>query len=195
MIRRESGAFKGRIVLIGDSAVGKTSILNRLVADIFNERESPTVGANFYNYTTTVDSLCVELQVWDTAGQETFQALGPIYYRGAVGAVAVFDITKPETFSALVSWITSFSDVAGTKTKIAIVGNKTDLEDDRKVGTNEASDWALQAGYLFFEASAQSGEGVSAIFEGIARAVSQLSPPQRENPPDLANPNRNGGCC
>jgi small GTP-binding protein len=163
-------AYHGRIVLIGDSSVGKTSLLNRLVEGRYDLFEPSTVGANYKTYRTEIDRLPVELQIWDTAGQEKFAALGPIYFRNAQGAVAVFDVTNHDTFSHLEKWISSFSEVAGGESVVIVVGNKIDLA-ERSVSRGEAAGLAERSRFRFFEASAKTGQGVKDIFDHIAREM------------------------
>jgi Ras-related protein Rab-21 len=170
--------FRFRIVLIGDPSVGKTSLLSQLVDHKFSAIQTPTVGANYQIYPTRIDSLDVELQIWDTAGQERFRALGPIYYRYADAAVAVYDVTNHESFDALETWIRGFFEVAGTRAKVAIVGNKSDLGAISEVTKSEAEEFAERNGFTHFQSSAKTGEGVEIIFESLARTIF----PECENP-------------
>lgn len=156
-----------RVVLIGDSSVGKTSILNQLVLHSFNKTEPSTVGANYqlYSYKSEDDKL--DIQIWDTAGQERFRSLGPIYFRKAAGAVAVFDLTSKNSFVNLQDWIDSFTDVAGTDTVISIAANKCDLSNP-EITFSVAEQWAKSHGYFIQPTSALSGEGIQKLFQTIA---------------------------
>jgi small GTP-binding protein len=191
----DSLVFHGRVVLIGDASVGKTSILNRLLTDKFDELEPPTIGANYHNFTTDVDSFHVEIQIWDTAGQEKFRSLGPIYFRNSFGAVVVYDVNNKDSFDHLADWIATFSEVAGINTTIAIVGNKCDVAESRKIGTDEGREWAQGSGYLFFEASAKTGVGIPQIFEAMAVELVRTKNPGFDSKRQALASQESGGCC
>jgi small GTP-binding protein len=174
--------FHGRIVAIGDSAVGKTSLVNRLMEDGFNPSEQMTVGANWQLFTHSFGNNRVELQIWDTAGQETFRSLGPLYYRNAVGAVVVFDVTNRTSFDSLQTWITAFTLVAGTNVIVVIAANKSDLEQDRKVTLTEGLDWARARGFRIYETSAKTGQNVREMFAALAEAVVNVKTPILNDP-------------
>ncbi|KAK8852919.1 hypothetical protein M9Y10_017913 [Tritrichomonas musculus] len=207
-----------RVVTIGETSVGKTSIITQLVKKSFNPNEKSTVGAMFVVYNQKLDTstlkdelnnvnnnggeVVVEMQIWDTAGQERFRSLGPIYYRGAEAAVVVFDFTSLNSFERLQSWITAFQDVAGTDTIIFIIGNKIDLKEKAQVPVETAQGWAAERGFKFFSTSALTGEGVEEVFKQLANEIyvfshKKLLPQQ----PDLdLNGGKDGqekqkGCC
>jgi small GTP-binding protein len=163
--------IQGRVVAIGDSSVGKTCLVSRLMEDRFDLNESMTVGANWQLYVQDFNSDRVELQIWDTAGQEKFRSLGPLYYRSAVGALVVFDITNRESFDHLELWIKAFTEVAGNEVRIVIAANKCDLDDRRKVSAKEAIEWGRSRGWMVYETSAATGENVQAAFRALAEAV------------------------
>jgi small GTP-binding protein len=156
--------------MIGDASVGKTSLLNRLIEHRFNELEMSTIGANYQVYTDEVDGVTMGLQIWDTAGQEKFRALGPIYFRKARGAVIVFDVTNEKSFEALEEWISMFLDVAGTDTKLVLIGNKCDVKEGR-IAIDEAKDWAEKRGLQLFQTSARTGDGVAEPFRYLAKEL------------------------
>jgi small GTP-binding protein len=163
-------AFRWRVVLVGEMSVGKTSLLSQLVDHHFDGNQQPTVGANYQIYVTEIASQKIELQVWDTAGQEQYRSLGPIYYRNAVAALVVYDVTARSTFSAISAWIAAFQNVAGAGATIAIVGNKVD-KDGRVVEASEGRDYATEHGFLFFEVSAMTGAGVEPMFDSVTEAI------------------------
>ena len=166
-------SYHGRVVLIGDSAVGKTSILNQLFDHNANAAV-PTVGANYQIYVEEIDGVKVEIQIWDTAGQETYRSLAPIYFRNARAAIAVYDVTSPGTLEALSDWVKLFRDVAGEDQLIFVVGNKIDLVDDRKVSRESARQRAESLGVRETrEVSAKTGEGVEDLFTDLARKLIQ----------------------
>ena len=159
-----------RVVTIGDSSVGKTSIINNLTHSGFDINEPSTIGANFVLYVQEVDGQRTELQIWDTAGQERFRSLGPIYYRNSAAALVVFDLTHNESFENLTTWIDAFTEIAGAKALIAIIGNKSDLKNDIKVDPERARTWSQDRGYLYFSTSARTGDGIDeALLEVAAR--------------------------
>ncbi|OHT08998.1 Ras-related protein RABF2b [Tritrichomonas foetus] len=160
-----------RVVAIGDTTVGKTSIVGQLVNQSFNSKEQTTVGAMFVLYSEMVDEILVEMQIWDTAGQEKFRSLGPIYYREAAAAIIVFDRTSFPTFENMQSWIEKFTEIAGSEAIIVIVGNKTDLVDDIVVSEEQAQTWANEHGYAYFSTSAKDSESVKSVFHHIAKAI------------------------
>jgi small GTP-binding protein len=160
-----------RTVTIGDSSVGKTSIVNRFIRDRFNPSETNTVGALYDVYTETANGYQIEIQIWDTAGQEQYRALSPVYFRSAAAALLVFDVTNRRSFDSLADWLTLFRSSSSAKALVFVVGNKTDLSDARMVNGQEALDWARQRGLQYFETSAQSGDGVGAPFKAIADAL------------------------
>jgi small GTP-binding protein len=193
------GKLTFRAVLIGDASVGKTSILNKFLRDVFDPNELNTVGAFYDSYSRQRDGREVQIELWDTAGQEEYRALGPIYFRNASAALVVFDITSIESFSHLTEWIKSFRNVTGDNTKIVIVGNKCDLE-DRAVEMQIAEDWAKSQHCSYVETSAATGLGIDQLFEGLIdrlteRLVGEPSSPSVLQRPALEPAQGNGGCC
>jgi small GTP-binding protein len=171
-------AFHGRIVVIGDASVGKTSILNRLVDQRFEDRERPTIGANYQLWIDQIDDLKVELQIWDTAGQEKFRSLGPIYFRNAIGALVVYDVTNRQSFEDIEEWISAFSEVAEPGALIVLIGNKSDIL-PHAVLADEAKQWASAQGMEWFQTSAKTGEGIREMFAAYARALINHSTSKR----------------
>jgi small GTP-binding protein len=168
-----------RVVVIGDSTVGKTSILNSLVSHTFNQHESPTVVSNFKIYAEDVGGVGVELQIWDTAGQGKFRSLGPIYFRNAIAALVVYDRTNRASFEHLGQWIDDFVEIAGGQTVIAIAGNKLDLVDGVEVGIAEAEEWARPRGCIIAETSALTGVGVQDLFREFVAAILKIQTTNR----------------
>jgi small GTP-binding protein len=119
----QAGPFRARVVIIGDSSVGKTSLLSSLLGSAFNPHTEPTVGANWQSYTPPNRPNALQLQLWDTAGQERYRSLGPLYYRGAVGGVVVYDVTNRCSFDNVRTWISAFQNTAGTEAALIVVGN------------------------------------------------------------------------
>jgi small GTP-binding protein len=169
-----SPTVHARVVVIGDSTVGKTSLLHNLVSGTFNEHESPTVVSNFHIFAEDVEGVGVELQIWDTAGQEKFRSLAPIYFRNAAAAIAVYDRTSRTTFENLSQWIEAFTEIAGYQTVVAIAGNKLDLTDEAEVTLTEAKEWAEGHNYILAETSALTGAGVQDLFRELVAAILKM---------------------
>ncbi|KAF9783834.1 ras family-domain-containing protein [Thelephora terrestris] len=151
--------FLFKIVLIGDSGVGKS--------DEFNQNSKSTIGVEFATKVITVDGKQVKAQIWDTAGQERYRAITAAYYRGAVGSLVVYDIAKRDTFESAARWLKELRDHADSNIVIMLVGNKSDLKHLRAVPTDEASGFASQNGLLFMETSALEASNVSEAFSAI----------------------------
>jgi small GTP-binding protein len=169
-----TGSVHARVVVLGDSTVGKTSLLSSIISRHFNQYESPTVVSNFHIYTGDVKGTNVEFQIWDTAGQEKFRSLGPIYYRNSIAALAVYDCTARPTFEHLGSWIEEFMETAGHHAAIAIAGNKIDLADRVEVTWPEAQDWTRAQGYIVGQTSAKTGQGVDVLFNELVGAIIKM---------------------
>lgn len=164
-----------RVVVIGESNVGKTSILNKLANDNFNINELPTIGSNYQTYVHQIQGVKIELEIWDTAGQERFRALGTLSYRGANAALIVYDQTKKDTFESLEMWIKTFTDCVGDGKVIFIVANKSDLPvKDEGINYEEAENWAASKNYRIYQTSARSGQGIKELFADLAKSILDL---------------------
>ena len=163
-----------QILILGDSSVGKTSLISRYANGIFKEEYLATVGLDYYNKQDTINNLNVLVKLWDTAGQERFKSLTPNYFRNAEGVVIVFDVTNLETFENLKYWISSIKSNLGEKNfiiPIIIIGNKIDMDDMRDINKEEADKFAKENNYKYFEASAKTGEGVDEAFREIVNQI------------------------
>uniref|UniRef100_A0A7S1IQP0 Ras-related protein Rab-7b n=1 Tax=Eutreptiella gymnastica TaxID=73025 RepID=A0A7S1IQP0_9EUGL len=181
--KRQKKVFK--VVVLGDSSVGKTSLINRYVYEKFSGRYMATIGSDFHakdiKIFDPVDregrKIDVCLQIWDTAGQERFQSLGVAYYRGSDACLLVFDLTNEVSFQNLVSWMNEFLIQAQPQDvenfPIVVIGNKADLaKTDRKVTTRQVTDWCTKNGGLpYFECSAKENLDVESAFLRVADAV------------------------
>lgn len=184
-----------RVVIVGDSAVGKTSLLNRIVDDTFNQYELSTVGANYQLITRRVNGRKIEIQIWDTAGQEKFRSLSPIYFRNATGAIAVFSITSKTSYEHLSEWLSMFTEIAGDDTVIAIVANKCDLKNSIEVDLEPISESCKEKNYIFAETSAQNGYGVKDFFDTLSvKLVEKLLQKKKTNENDPIKKNVSRGC-
>lgn len=174
-----------KLVLLGESAVGKSSIVHRFVKNTFDDMRESTIGAAFLTQSITLQELktTVKFEIWDTAGQERYKSLAPMYYRNANAALCVYDITSLASFNKAQDWIRELKKRAPEGIVLALVGNKADLEDAREVEEStvlqyldQLSQEAVAAGetatkVIHKECSAKSGEGVLEIFNEIARAL------------------------
>ncbi|XP_010522902.1 PREDICTED: ras-related protein RABA3 [Tarenaya hassleriana] len=154
-----------KVVVIGDSAVGKTQLLSRFTRNEFCFDSKSTIGVEFQTRTVTIDGKLVKAQIWDTAGQERYRAVTSAYYRGALGAMVVYDITKRVTFDHVARWVEEFRSHADPSAVMMLVGNKADLAADRRaVPTEDAVEFAETQRLFFSETSALSGGNVDAAF-------------------------------
>ncbi|KAH1149573.1 hypothetical protein GLYMA_16G021800v4 [Glycine max] len=164
-----------KVVVIGDSAVGKTQILSRFAKNEFCFDSKSTIGVEFQTRTVTINAKVIKAQIWDTAGQE--RAVTSAYYRGALGAMLVYDITKRQSFDHVARWVEELRAHADSSIVIMLVGNKADLVDQRMVPTEDAVEFAEDQGLFFSETSALSGDNVESAFlkllEEINRVVSK----------------------
>lgn len=185
-----------RVVTIGDESVGKTSITNRIIDNTFNPHEPGTVGANYQQIEKTIDGEKITIQIWDTAGQEKFQSLSPIYFRNASAAIIVFSLVNKVTFEKLDSWISCFTEIAGINSKIFIVANKSDLVDEYEISIDEAKDWAQSRNYPLYVTSAYKGDGILQMFDDLANELfkNKDSFTHHNNNKIIDNENK-GGCC
>jgi Ras-related protein Rab-11A len=160
-----------KLTLIGDSGVGKTNILSRYTHNEFNLESKSTIGVEFATKDEQIDNNIARIQVWDTAGQERYRAITSAYYRGAVGVIIVFDITKYNTFEHIPEWLNQVKNHVDSNTVIAIVGNKVDLEHLRSVESALPKKMAELDGLLFFEVSALDGSGIAQMFKTVAQQI------------------------
>ncbi|KAK6419601.1 GTP-binding protein of the rab/ypt [Oleoguttula sp. CCFEE 5521] len=165
-----------KLVLLGESAVGKSSLVLRFVKDQFDDYRESTIGAAFLTQTIALDDqTTVKFEIWDTAGQERYKSLAPMYYRNANCAVVVYDITQAASLDKAKSWVKELQRQANENIIIALAGNKLDLvtesPDKRAVPQADASAYAQEAGLLYFETSAKTAENVKELFLAIARKL------------------------
>ena len=159
-----------KVVTLGDSQVGKTSLSMRFGSDTFRESLGRTVNAAVLVKDVTFGNTTVKLNLWDTAGEEKYSALAPNYYRDAVGALIVFDVTEPASFDRVVSWVDELKQHAPEHCVLAIAANKID-KPDREVTRERAAAYAEQQKVLYYEVSAKTGHGVRHCYEALAEKV------------------------
>lgn len=160
-----------KLVLLGESAVGKSSLVLRFVKGQFHEYQEATIGAAFLTQTVCLDDTTVKFEIWDTAGQERYHSLAPMYYRGAQAAIVVFDITSAESFARAKTWVMELQRQASPNIVIALAGNKADMVNKRAVEAQEAQAYADDNRLLFMETSAKTAMNVNEIFMAIAKKL------------------------
>jgi len=175
MIRDHDYDYLFKIVLIGDSGVGKSNLLSRFTRNEFNLESKTTIGVEFAQKTITIDGKVIKAQIWDTAGQERYRAITSAYYRGAVGALLVYDICKPMSFENVDRWLKELKDHADSQTVVMLTGNKADLKHLRAVKTEEAATYSQKHNLAFIETSALEGTGVEKAFEIVLNEIYQLT--------------------
>ena len=160
-----------KIVVVGDSGVGKTCFLFRFVRDQWEGETQPTLGVEFLTKVVQTESHRIQLQLWDTAGQELFRSVTRGYYRGSAGAIIVFSLTSPDSFNNVSQWVQDIKDVARSDVVMILVGNKSDLNEERRVSRNEAEDFAKLNQMIYFETSAKNGDGVIEAVNGCVKLI------------------------
>lgn len=163
-----------KVVLIGDSGVGKSNLLSRFTRNEFCLESKSTIGVEFATRTLQVEGRTVKAQIWDTAGQERYRAITSAYYRGALGALLVYDVTKPTTFENVSRWLKELRDHADSNIVIMLIGNKTDLKHLRAVATEDAQGFAEKEGLSFIETSALEATNVEKAFQTILGEIYRI---------------------
>ncbi|CAK4709814.1 hypothetical protein LEN26_010175 [Aphanomyces euteiches] len=200
-----------KLVILGCTDTGKTSLTIRYCHNSFATPTAATIGASFLQKRISIDRHKMTLQIWDTAGQERFRSMAPMYYRNAKAAILVFDVTKEDTFEKIKGWLSELRKLVDDDIVLAVVGNKCDLPTSFNFGLAEA--FGREIGATVHRTSAQSGQGVTEMFETVSRALlkkhmdnERLAPaPSKSAPtPDplvrlgestTPPPKQNGGCC
>ena len=160
-----------KLLLIGDSGVGKSSLLHRFADDIYTDSYISTIGVDFKIKTMVVEDKVVKLQIWDTAGQERFRTITSSYYRGAHGIIVVYDITDLDSFSNVKVWLGEIDRYASENVDKLLVGNKCDLEDSRQVSKEVAQEFAATLKVNCIETSAKDASHVDDAFRSMAATI------------------------
>jgi Ras-related protein Rab-11A len=173
-IGEEEYDYLFKVVLIGDSGVGKSNLLSRFTRNEFLLDSKSTIGVEFATRTLQVEGKTIKVQIWDTAGQERYRAITSAYYRGALGALLVYDVTKASSFENVSRWLKELRDHADSNIVIMLIGNKTDLKHLRTVATEDARGFAESEGLSFIETSALEATNVEKSFQLILAEIYRI---------------------
>ena len=160
-----------KVVLVGDSFVGKTNIMSKYLKNEFHEDSKATVGVEFGSKQFKIEGHTIKAQIWDTAGQERYKAITSAYYKGAKGAFVVYDITRKGSFESIEKWVNDLTSTADKKLTIVVIGNKCDLEDQRQITKEQGEEKANKLEVAFLETSAFSGENLDKAFEMMINEI------------------------
>ncbi|XP_021370687.1 ras-related protein Rab-3-like isoform X2 [Mizuhopecten yessoensis] len=181
-----------KLLIIGNSSVGKTSFLFRYADDSFTSAFVSTVGIDFKVKTVFRQDKRVKLQIWDTAGQERYRTITTAYYRGAMGFILMYDVTNEESFNAVHDWCTQTKTHAWSNACVLLVGNKCDIEESRCVTTRSGEELAKDLGLEFFETSAKENINVKAVFERLVDIICDKMSESLDSDPSLINSQTKG---
>ena len=195
-----------KVLLLGNSNVGKSSLFLRFVDDIWNDTFVPTIGVDFKIKTFELDNKKIKIQIWDTAGQERFKNIIASYYRGAHGILLIYDVTDKDSFKNLQNWLIEIEKNANKNVLKVLIGNKSDLEDKRVINYNEGKEFADSYGLKFIETSAKKNRNVNEAFETLGREImaansdKKLSKTKQNKTISVSsaqdlNVSKKGGCC
>lgn len=170
--------IEGKVVMLGSQGVGKTSLIGRYLGNF--DQASPTIGASFFNCKINLDDARIKLQMWDTAGQERFRSMAPMYYRNSNAAMLVFDLTQYSTFAAIKGWVKELQQNVEETMVLALIGNKSDLVQQRQVDGEEGRRYATTIGATYHEISVLHNEGVETVFLAIAMCLRRMASDNNE---------------
>ena len=160
-----------KVILIGDSGVGKTNIMSKFLKNQFLEDSKATVGVEFGSKLFIQQGHKIKAQIWDTAGQEKYKSITSAYYKGSKGALVIYDITQKETFANIEKWVNDLKCKGDPKITIIIIGNKSDLEEKRQISKEQGEEKAKSFGCAFLETSAFSGDNIEKAFEMMVKEI------------------------
>ena len=166
-------SYSVKFIIVGDSSVGKSNILLRFSRNIFDSGHQATLGIEFANKHLIYNNTDYLVQIWDTAGQENFRSVTRAYYKASAVAMVVYDITKEESFEHIKTWLSDCKELAPNTVLLVLVGNKTDLEEQRVISKERGENLAKENNMLFFETSAKLGNGIEQAFQKSIEAVDQ----------------------
>jgi small GTP-binding protein len=163
--------FKIKIVVVGDSGVGKTNLIKRFISNEFSENIKATIGVEFMSKTYRINKHLFKIEIWDTAGQERYKSITAVYYKGAKGALVVYDTTDQTTFDNIDKWMQEIKDKTSKDIKLMIIGNKIDLKEEREVKNEEALKKAQSFGIPLMETSALDTTNVKEAFNDLLKEI------------------------
>ena len=172
-MKKESYDLLFKLILIGDSCVGKSNILSKYLKNEFDPNSRATVGVEFGTKNILINNKKIKIQIWDTAGQERYRSITSAYYKGAKGALIVYDITRKATFNNIDKWISDLKLNGDKDICIVILGNKSDLNDKREITTEEGINKSEQFKTAFLETSALNGDNIGKAFEELIQQIIQ----------------------
>ena len=167
--------FIFKVLLLGNSDVGKSSIILRYVDQMWSDTFVPTIGVDFKVKTVQVNNKKIKMQIWDTAGQERFRTVISSYFRGSHGLFLIYDITNRDSFKNLENWLSEIEEHASKNVLKILIGNKCDLENDREIKTEEGQAFANRNGMQFMETSAKMNTNINESFETLAKLMIECS--------------------
>ena len=162
-----------KVVIVGDSGVGKTNLIGRYLKNEYRQDTKATVGVEFGEKKYDISGLKIKAQLWDTAGQERYKAITSMYYKGAKGALIVFDLSSKTTFVNAEKWYNEIKKATDPSINLILVGNKSDLKDKRQVNTEDAENKAKEMGIAYMETSALNAENVDKAFSWLIEEISK----------------------
>ena len=172
MSDQHDNEYSVKVLIIGDSGVGKSCLMSRYTTDVFPQNHVPTIGMDMKAKRLTVDDMCLKMQLWDTTGQEKFRAITTSYFKGSHGILLVFSYDNRESFEHLNEWIKQVDANASSETCKVLVANKSDLEpNQREVTIEEAKKFAAEHGLQYYETSAKSNIGIPVVFNDLGRMI------------------------
>ena len=167
--------FIFKVLLLGNSDVGKSSLLLRFVDSVWNDGFVPTIGVDFKVKTLEINNKKVKMQIWDTAGQERFRTVVSTYFKGAHGILLLYDVTNKDSFKNLENWLIEIEKNSSDKVLKILLGNKCDLSDDREIQSEEGKAFAVRNGMEFMETSAKMNTNVSEAFETLGKLMIEFN--------------------
>ena len=160
-----------KVVIVGDSGVGKTNIMSKFLKNQFMEESKATIGVEFGSKLFNHEGHKIKAQIWDTAGQEKYKAITGAYYKGSKGALVVYDITQKKTFENIEKWVNDLKAAGDPKITIILIGNKNDLDNKRQVSKDQGEEKARSFGCAFLETSAYSGDNIDKAFNLMVKEI------------------------
>ncbi|KAM0686645.1 hypothetical protein COBT_002130 [Conglomerata obtusa] len=191
----EDKEYSFKLVVLGYYSVGKSSLVMNYVKGEFNPNEESTIGAAFLTKTIFSKGNNIKFEIWDTAGQERYNSLIPMYYRGAQVALVVYDITKRESFNTAKKWIEELTIEKPSDFLKVLIGNKIDLEPNRKIDFDEARLYAVENDLLFYETSAKTGYNIERVFTDIGELLPRVEKKKKTPVVEIQGDKKNFSCC